>query len=254
MDLLDRIHQRLVAALASRPGDSDTSPARLVTVADIYQHLVPYRQLRGEGGVMELAEYEHALLRLLAGERGYVRVIDPGVTLELQLELASTNPILGIYRDYAGVGVSVGQTAMQSDRSTRGVPDDGSRTQSPAVTAAPAAAPAAAPSRVREPGPPTGRVGHEPAEVPLDRPENVAPALATANEKLRSAAKGRSAEPIRCSTCRRDIPDQPGIHFCPFCGTAKGPMPCVRCGSTLEVGWHFCGRCGSPRQVAPPAP
>src|SRR5690606_23503371 len=98
MDLLDKLYDRLVSAVeAAGPGAFPHG----ITVADVYQRLIPYRSVRGQIGVVELAEYEHALLRLLAGERQYVDVADPTVKLEIQRELSSLNPILGIYRDYS---------------------------------------------------------------------------------------------------------------------------------------------------------
>ena len=105
MDLLDRLHQELLAA-TDEPSHKGDSPAAL-TIADLYQRLIPYRLVRGEVGVMELADYEHALLRLLAGERQYVRLGEKSVTMEFRRELASPHPILGIYRDHAGVEVTV---------------------------------------------------------------------------------------------------------------------------------------------------
>ncbi|HET7321812.1 MAG TPA: zinc ribbon domain-containing protein [Longimicrobiaceae bacterium] len=99
MDLLDQLHRRLRAA--AEDGAS-------YTVADLYQQLVPYRAVRAEIGVFELAQYEHALLRLLAGERGYVELEDEAARAEIARELESPNPILGIYRDYAGTGMRLG--------------------------------------------------------------------------------------------------------------------------------------------------
>jgi hypothetical protein len=100
MDVLDRLFRRVAAALARDPGGS-------VTVADVYQTLVPYRAIRGELNLSELAEYEHALLRLLSGEREYLELDRDEVQAEFRRELEAPNPILGIYRDYADVGVQL---------------------------------------------------------------------------------------------------------------------------------------------------
>ncbi|MBW3631046.1 MAG: zinc ribbon domain-containing protein [Gemmatimonadetes bacterium] len=107
MDIVDRLYHQLHLALERAPGGGAGSP----TIGDIYQHLIPYRSLRSELGIWELAEYEHALLRLLAGERGHVRVETAEVREEILRELAAPNPILGIYRDYPGVQVSIGALA-----------------------------------------------------------------------------------------------------------------------------------------------
>ena len=105
MDIVDLLYHQLARAIErGYPG----SPERPPTIGDIYQHLIPYRSVRGELGIWELAEYEHALLRLLAGEHGHLAVEKPEVRDELVRELASPNPILGIYRDYAPVMVRIG--------------------------------------------------------------------------------------------------------------------------------------------------
>ena len=67
VDPLDRLYRRIADVLLREPSTA-------VTVGDIYQHLVPYRTVRAELGFGELAEYEHALLRLLSGERDFLVV------------------------------------------------------------------------------------------------------------------------------------------------------------------------------------
>ncbi len=98
MDGLDRLYFRLVHTLRSQDPDGTARP---ITVADLYQHLIPFRGVRHELGFGELAEYERALLRLLAGERDYVKLEAPHVRAELRQELEAPSPILGVYRDYA---------------------------------------------------------------------------------------------------------------------------------------------------------
>lgn len=131
MDLVDRLYFQLRQTVARERPDPDGA----FTIADVYQRLIPYRAVRAEQGIQELAQYEHALLRLLAGERDYLQVEDVGARLELQRELASPNPILGVYRDYGGVGLRL---AGSSDRRTR-------EAEPPAPEPPPAPQPAAAP-------------------------------------------------------------------------------------------------------------
>lgn len=106
MDLVDRLHHELVEALRRAPAGLDERP---LTVGEIYQHLIPYRGVRSELGIFELPQYEHALLRLLSGERGYLTLVAAEVQEELRRELASPNPILGIYRDYPTAEVRLAQ-------------------------------------------------------------------------------------------------------------------------------------------------
>ena len=102
-DLVERLYRRLLDALSENVA---VSPSAL-TIADLYQHLIPYRSVRVDLGVLELAQYEHALLRLLSGEGALLRVLDDDARRELAAELKASNPILGVYRDYAGVGVEL---------------------------------------------------------------------------------------------------------------------------------------------------
>src|SRR5438445_545156 len=67
-DDLDRLFERLVSVLA------DDAPGRLAVpfpAAEVYERLVPYRSNRSILRVATHQDYEMAVLRLLAGERGY---------------------------------------------------------------------------------------------------------------------------------------------------------------------------------------
>ena len=200
MDLLDRLHQRLIDALER----SDPRPA-LPTVAEIYQQLIPYRALRDQLDVSELAEYEHALLRLLAGERGLASVDDDAARGDLQRELASINPILGVYRDHPDARVRILSTTS-ADREGADPSGPGKQTPAPDVVVAPP----------------------EPA---AEEPQ-VITARAVVERDL-------------CEQCARPLPALPDIGFCPFCGTAVGAPPCRDCGTPLEPAWSFCVRCGA---------
>src|SRR5207237_580435 len=66
-DDLDRLFERLVSVLA------DDAPGRLAVpfpAAEVYERLVPYRSNRSSLKVATHQDYEMAVLRLLAGERG----------------------------------------------------------------------------------------------------------------------------------------------------------------------------------------
>ena len=102
MEILPALIERFRTALATRPAN-DVS----LTIADVYLRLIPYRTVRAELEVLEFAAYEHGLLRLLAGEGDFVEVRDARAREEIQRELASVNPLLGIYRDYADAEVVV---------------------------------------------------------------------------------------------------------------------------------------------------
>ncbi len=216
MDALDRLYRRVADVLLRQP---DTQ----VTVGDLYQHLVPYRLVRSELGFSELAEYEHALLRLLAGERDYMIVERSEVQEEMQRELRAPNPILGIYRDYAGVGVYLNPYAPEP------VAVD--------VTAPPPPPPAPGDAWVRRDGDETL------AEGPVSAP--TAPAAAPA------APPGVKTRARACPGCRTPLPGDRDVRFCPFCGKCLTAIPCPECSSMVEPEWRFCATCGWPRDGGP---
>ena len=215
MDALDRLYRRVSLALARDPG-------RALTVGDLYQDVVPYRLIRSELGFAELAEYEHALLRLLSGEREYLETERPEVAEEFRRELQAPNPILGIYRDYAEVGVQPNPFA----------PQPGDLTAPPAVVVgAPAAA--AAPK----------------LDLPLPADRTDPGASTTAEPAVPTRPR-----PKPCPGCRSPLPTDREARFCPFCGKCLVPVPCPDCSAMMQPEWSFCATCGSPRHTGAPAP
>lgn len=213
MDALDRLYRRIATALARDPG-------RALTIGDLYQEVVPYRLIRSELGFAELAEYEHALLRLLSGEREYLETDRAEVMDEFRRELQAPNPILGIYRDYADVGVQPNPFAQPPQPDPTAPPV----VASAPATAAPRAASVAAVEKPAEAAPP--------AEPPRPRPKP-------------------------CPACRSPLPVERQARFCPFCGKVLVPVPCADCSAMLEPEWSFCATCGAPRTAgagSPPAP
>jgi hypothetical protein len=248
MDALDRLYFRLRQALAGRPSD------RSVTIAEIYQQLVPYRAVRGELGYSELAEYEHALLRLLGGERGYAQVDVASVQEEIQRELRSPNPILGLYRDYAAVDVRISAAAA-----ARTIPP--STAPAAAAPASTVARPPAGPSPP-VPTPPRTNAADSPPAQPALRPGGAAPrptpATASASPPRPAApaqaASGRAPAPpspsrpdtAQCWSCSASLPGKLDVRFCPFCGEGQKAHPCAQCRTPLQPRWSFCASCGAP--------
>lgn len=221
VDPLDRLYRRIADVLLREPGTA-------VTVGDIYQHLVPYRTVRQELGFGELAEYEHALLRLLSGERDYLVVERADVQEEFQRELRTPNPILGVYRDYAEVGVYLNPYAPEP--------------AAPDLTSPP---PAAAPDRASR------FAGSGDADAPGVVLDVTAP-----EPPARAAAPPQRPRPKSCTGCRSNLPPGRDVRFCPFCGKCLAPIPCPECSTTVEPEWRFCISCGWPRegQPLPPRP
>ncbi len=211
MDPLDRLYWRLVETLRrERPGS-----AWELTIAEIYQHLVPYRATRVDLGFAELPEYEHALLRLLAGERGYVSLNVPQVQEELAKELRAPNPILGLYRDYAAVGVHLNPAPSPSEAT---LPDG--------------------PPPAPEPRPAPQAPAAQPAPSPPAAPSAAAvPVVEVFPQPPR--------RPSLCRSCHSPLPEDREVRFCPFCGATQRALPCRACGEMVEPEWKFCVGCGT---------
>jgi hypothetical protein len=279
MDRLDHIHATLADALQrTRPKEAFAAP---VTVAEIYQDLVPYRAVRTQLGFDMNADYEHTLLRLLAGEGGLARLEPPEARDELRAELDSANPNVGLFRKFAACDVWIVRP----------------RGERPVVEApVPEAARAAT---VRQDGDTwearsalwldtnTGPAGADDADdddesfellledeieidgasavsqdasitdaMPLARSE-AAPALAQINSStpeeprlttVASSAGERTAAAspsTACAFCDSALPRGRAAKFCPFCGADQALVPCGSCGEALEPDWRFCIACGA---------
>jgi hypothetical protein len=101
-EVLRRFHRALLREIRAANPEYLHSP---FSVAEIYQNLVPYRTHRDELGVEMNADYEHALLRLLAGEGDYLAIESRSARQEIREELESPNPNTGLYRDFAAADV-----------------------------------------------------------------------------------------------------------------------------------------------------
>jgi len=103
MDELDRMYRRLVQNI--RAGFPDLM-GRPFEIAEVYTTLIPYRHNRRELELDTNQDYEHALLRLLSGERGYL-IGDPQMQADLRAEIESSNPDLTKFRAYSTTMVSL---------------------------------------------------------------------------------------------------------------------------------------------------
>lgn len=106
--VLDRIFDRLIRTLSAGGPDQLRAPFK---VSEIVQALVPYRTYRNELGVDTLQDYEHAVLEMLAGERGWL-ICDPDTVAVIRKELASPDPDTGLLRRLQTAEVRVGAVRM----------------------------------------------------------------------------------------------------------------------------------------------
>lgn len=262
--LIARMHESLVAAIGrARAGRLDQP----VTVAEIYQDLIPYRNVRDALGLELNADYEHTLLRLLSGEGGCVRLEPEEARRELADELESPNPYVGLYRKFAGCDVlvsparrSYAQPAATPDPSGPAAPapdldaEPARETVVPVREAAPlrdteavqeaAPAPAAGTPPLPSATPPMPAPAHVSADTPEDRSGAVhAPADAAGTPE--STAGSETAATAACFGCDASLPQGREVRFCPFCGHDQRLRPCASCGEVLEPGWRFCIGCGA---------
>jgi hypothetical protein len=109
-EVLHRIHRVLVREAGSRyPGELSAS----LTVADIYYELVPFQTRQAELGVQSVIEYEQALLRLLAGQGGFLEMESIADRQRVQRHVDSRNPDPGVFRDFLTAGVRICSAAEE---------------------------------------------------------------------------------------------------------------------------------------------
>ncbi len=277
MDTVARLHRCLVDAIRRDRPDRIGQP---ITVAQIYQELIPYRAVRAEIGVELIADYEHALLRLLAGEGGYARLEPDEVRETLSRELGSPNPDVTAFRDYAACDVLVEMAGRDTETPES---DDASWTPDWVEAAAealyardtdlpgqPEPPPEAASAATRLDAAPAANAGDQPHEewepdlppespaAPEHAPPAPAPAAEDASAASTAAAAGENLErelplaaasqpaPGTCTFCREELPPDRRVRFCPFCGADQSRRPCPACGEILEPDWRFCIGCGAP--------
>ena len=229
-DDLDRLFERLVRVLA------DDAPGRLAVpfpAAEVYERLVPYRSNRSALRVATHQDYEMAVLRLLAGERGYASLEPPEVREALQREAAESNPDTGMFRQFPDAILSLNRLA--AERFLRG-----DRAYAP--PAPPPFPPLPQPARP----PHLSKLAEAGPTEPADNDEDDA-------ETSRAAARGASESPFelaeesagQCPYCGETLPGGRKVNFCPQCGQPpSGELRCPACGSEVDVGWRYCVSCG----------
>jgi len=228
MDDVDRLFEYLVRRL------TQTAPDRLqrpFQVSELYQRLVPYRLHRTELGFDSIEDYEMAVLRLLAGERGYVAMQPEDAQRVLAAEVETPNPTPGAFREFAAATMTLDPAAVRRIVHAE-------ETYAPP---APPPPPAFAHPAVSEPGP---AASPPPPPVPAD--PVVDPILPSAAAR----AQNLVFEPVHhadvavCPGCAEALPSTRAVHFCPYCGLRIDTTPCRRCGDPVEPEWRYCPTCG----------
>ncbi len=213
VDDLDRLFRHLVLTLAQ---ESPEHLGRPFQVAELYQSLVPYRQHRSALGLHSHQDYEMAILRLLAGEKGYATVEPPEVQQALAQEAQAIDPDTGAFREYAAARVRLNRSPVETILNASAAYFPAGR--------------ATAPSYLSSPDSPTeARAPEAPPAVPQ-----------------RTDRTSGSLDRAACGFCATPLPADRNAVYCPFCGVNLGSRQCRRCGAELEPGWRYCIDCGSP--------
>lgn len=224
-EVVTRLYRALVEELRRR-GHQDDRPLK---VSELYQTLVPYSTVRSSLGVELNADYEHALLRLLAGERDLLRMEPEQAREELRREVTAPYPYVGLFRKFSSsdVWVTMPEPTAQPIVEPVAEPTDGS-TEVPIERPSPGAV-EREPVRLRSGG------GAEPA--PERPPVQLHPPQQQPSERLTHAATA-------CAFCSEDLPAGRRVRFCPHCGGDQRLQPCPRCDAVLEREWRYCISCG----------
>ena len=217
-DDLDRLFERLVSVLA------DDAPGRLAVpfpAAEVYERLVPYRSNRSTLKVATHQDYEMAVLRLLAGERGYASLEPTEVREALEREAAEKNPDTGLFRQFPDALLSLNRLAaerfLRRDRAY-----------------APPSSPLVSPES------PEAAADHGDDGGDEDVGKERAPLAGAAFELAE-----QSESPRQCPYCGETLPGSRKVNFCPQCGQPpSGELRCPACGGEVDVGWRYCVSCG----------
>lgn len=213
-DELDRLFELLVERLAK-----DVRLAVPFPAAEVYERLVPYRSNRSQLKVATHQDYEMAVLRLLAGERNYVRLEPDDVRDAMQREVTAVNPDPSIFRSFPEALVMINRLA--AERHLRG----------DQIYAPPAS----------EPETPAEELEETPIDYTGENP--IPPPHSPATFELEETEDTASTR--QCPYCGGALPVNRKVNFCPHCGQPpSGELKCPACGAEVDVGWGYCVGCG----------
>jgi len=271
MDDLDRLYVEFVELLRRERPEALTEA---FTVSELHDRLIPYRRIRDSADLRSNDDYEAALSRLLAGERGYL-LSDGRMQEEVRAGLDETLPDIRRYRAFPDVRVRLNpkeipppgdirfappelreQADWTAPRSAEPEPETPDEFAEEALTDADAADEGSYEADVAEK-----------ADTSFELDEELPAAHEFAPETAEIAESETGVESIVpesppeveapgllefCPQCGADVPEE--ASFCPFCGCRLSPETCRSCGAEVERGWRFCAACGSSKEGADVGP
>ncbi|MFW6040064.1 MAG: zinc ribbon domain-containing protein [Gemmatimonadota bacterium] len=203
--------RRLFDLLLRRMADEELGPDDPLAVAELHKRLLPYHTCRDRLGFATKAEYDLAVLRLLADE-GRVAVAEPALREAVRAEMRHPEPGLAFLHRFAASEVRV----------RTGAPDgEGAAEESS-----------------------SGGAGEDAGEGVGASAARSGPTAAVDARTVPSRAEGQpSAE--RCRECDAALPRVEGARFCPSCGADQTVPTCGECGREMDEDWNYCAFCGA---------
>ncbi|HEY0928742.1 MAG TPA: zinc ribbon domain-containing protein [Gemmatimonas sp.] len=226
LDDLDRLAFRLSRTVRTQFPHLITQGFTLI---DLEERLLPYRDVRREMADSGPDAFESTLLRLVSGERGYLRT-DPGLQQASLQALAFPSPTLALVREWATTSLRLGDTSGA-----------GTNRPTPAMDVFPA------PSGDHGAVHPSGHQcsTHDASARSSARTPNASSVAGLANVRRATPARGTRATHAHCRFCDGQLPESTRkITFCPHCGTDLTKRQCPACSTELEANWHYCVTCG----------
>lgn len=229
---------------------SVSSPPRLgepISINELMDAVVPYRLVRRELGVDTSEDYETLILRLCAGEGGFLQG-EPATQAALQAEAAKPIPDLALLRVYGDTQVLIRTDALIPVRDDQ----PGGRYAPPGRRAPVEELEALEDDVDEEEVPGVGEPDADTEDAWL--PDPVFEANASVIAERTPDAPGEPAPParpsdpdkpqVRCPFCGGLLPPRMLINFCPHCGMGQDVGSCRNCGADMDVGWRYCVSCG----------
>jgi predicted RNA-binding Zn-ribbon protein involved in translation (DUF1610 family) len=230
---LERLFRRLVDNLIA------IDPARLhrpLALGDLLGSVIPYRTTRRALGIDSAEDYDMLVLRLCAGEGGFLRPTSDDVTQVFRDQLTSPNPDLGVLREYGTSELMIGTEPLAHALGPG--PEDAFAPPEEAYAEAVAPPP---PPAVVLPIEPARRMPFTAEPVPPMVPP---PPRMTADPEPQHPSSLRLEGDPRCSYCGGKLPSGRPVNFCPHCGESQTSTRCPECQAELELGWKHCINCG----------
>ena len=201
LDDLDRLAFRLSRTIRTQYPQLLTQG---FTLSDLEERLLPFRDVRREMANSGTDAFETALLRLVAGDRGYL-LTDPELQAACRQALAFPSPTLAMVRSWASSTLQLTKAGNPSASGSTAVVTEPRLVDEHDLFPAPSQGSPAAPS---------------PSSAPAKRAHSC------------------------CRYCDNKLPEGRKVTFCPHCGLDLTKRQCPACSTELEAHWKFCVTCG----------